>query len=106
MRNRLQDRRRLTNAAATVALRERGGLEKRSCTASGRTMHPAPVTGRVPTTSPESVALAKELKQQGFAFVGPTTMYALMQALGLFDPHVVGCHRRGAYSVGSARRRP
>ena len=38
--------------------------------------------------------MAKELKRRGFAFVGPTTAFALMQALGLFDPHVPGCHRR------------
>ena len=47
------------------------------------------------TTSAESVALSKGLKKQGFAFVGPTTMYALMEAIGIFDPHLVGCHRRG-----------
>ena len=46
------------------------------------------------TTSPESVALSKALKKQGFAFVGPTTMFALMEAIGIFDPHLVGCHRR------------
>ena len=47
------------------------------------------------TTSPESVALSKALKQHGFAFVGPTTMFALMEAIGIFDPHLVGCHRQG-----------
>ncbi len=47
------------------------------------------------TTSDESVALSKGLKKKGFAFVGPTTMYALMEAIGTFDPHLVGCHRRG-----------
>ena len=45
--------------------------------------------------SDESKALSKELKKRGFAFVGPTTMYALMEAIGIFDPHLVGCHRRG-----------
>lgn len=49
----------------------------------------------VPSTSPESVALAKELKRRGFQFVGPTTMYALMQAIGIVDAHVIGSHRRG-----------
>jgi DNA-3-methyladenine glycosylase I len=58
--------------------------------------HPAPHTvDDVPATSPESVALSKALKKQGFAFVGPTTMYALMQAIGLVDDHLVGCHRQG-----------
>jgi DNA-3-methyladenine glycosylase I len=47
----------------------------------------------VPATSPESVAMAKELKRHGFVFVGPTTAYALMQATGMVDDHVVDCFR-------------
>ncbi len=47
----------------------------------------------VPATSPESVAMAKELKKRGFAFVGPTTAYALMQATGMVDDHIKGCFR-------------
>ncbi|SDX79188.1 DNA-3-methyladenine glycosylase I [Modestobacter sp. DSM 44400] len=47
----------------------------------------------VPATSPESVALAKDLKRRGFSFVGPTTAYALMQATGMVDDHVVPCFR-------------
>jgi DNA-3-methyladenine glycosylase I len=47
----------------------------------------------VPATSPESVAMARELKRRGLRFVGPTTCYALMQAAGLVDDHVVGCWR-------------
>ncbi len=42
-------------------------------------------------TSPESVALAKELKRHGIRFVGPTTAYALMQAIGLVDDHLIDC---------------
>ncbi|OBF29859.1 DNA-3-methyladenine glycosylase I [Mycobacterium sp. ACS4331] len=45
----------------------------------------------VPATSPESVAMAKELKRRGFRFVGPTTAYALMQATGMVDDHVATC---------------
>ncbi|MDH6244579.1 DNA-3-methyladenine glycosylase I [Mycobacterium sp. OTB74] len=45
----------------------------------------------VPATTPESVAMAKELKRRGFRFVGPTTAYALMQATGMVDDHVAGC---------------
>jgi DNA-3-methyladenine glycosylase I len=41
------------------------------------------------------VALSKALKKAGFVFVGPTTMYALMEAVGVFDPHLTGCFRRG-----------
>jgi DNA-3-methyladenine glycosylase I len=50
----------------------------------------------VPATSPESTAMAKELKRRGFVFVGPTTAYALMQATGMVDDHVAGCFRAGA----------
>jgi len=45
----------------------------------------------VPAVTPESTALAKALKREGFRFVGPTTAYALMQACGLVDDHVEGC---------------
>jgi DNA-3-methyladenine glycosylase I len=47
---------------------------------------------QLPATTPESVALAKALKRNGFVFVGPTTAYAAMQACGLVDDHVAGCH--------------
>ncbi|GAA2164786.1 DNA-3-methyladenine glycosylase I [Actinomadura napierensis] len=52
----------------------------------------------VPAYTDNSKALAKELKRHGFRFVGPTTAYALMQACGLVDDHLLDCHRRGAYS--------
>jgi DNA-3-methyladenine glycosylase I len=45
----------------------------------------------VPSTSPESVALARDLKRRGARFVGPTTAYAFMQSMGLVDDHVAGC---------------
>jgi DNA-3-methyladenine glycosylase I len=60
---------------------------------------PAPVPrtlGDVRSTSPESVALAKDLRRRGFRFVGPTTLYALMQATGLVDDHLADCWRRGS----------
>jgi DNA-3-methyladenine glycosylase I len=58
---------------------------------------PRPATlADVPATSPESVAMAKELKRRGFVFVGPTTAYALMQATGMVDDHVADCFRAGA----------
>jgi DNA-3-methyladenine glycosylase I len=50
----------------------------------------------VPPVSPESKAMAKELKRRGFAFVGPTTAYALMQATGMVDDHVAYCWRANA----------
>ena len=47
---------------------------------------------QVPAATPESTAMAKELKRRGFRFVGPTTAYALMQATGMVDDHLAGCH--------------
>ena len=56
---------------------------------------PRPATlADVPATSPESAAMAKELKRRGFRFVGPTTAYALMQACGLVNDHLAGCALR------------
>lgn len=51
------------------------------------------------TTTPTSVALAKDLKRRGFTFVGPTTSYAFMQAMGLVNDHIEGCSARGASST-------
>ena len=48
------------------------------------------------TTSPESVAMSKDLKKRGWSFVGPTTLYAFMQAMGLVNDHLEGCHVRAA----------
>ena len=49
---------------------------------------------RTLTTSPASIALSKDLKKRGWSFVGPTTMYAFMQAMGLVNDHLEGCHAR------------
>ena len=46
------------------------------------------------TTSPESIALSKDLRKRGWSFVGPTTMYAFMQAMGLVNDHIEGCDAR------------
>jgi DNA-3-methyladenine glycosylase I len=54
---------------------------------------PPQTFAEVPATTPESVALSKELRRRGFRFVGPTTMYALMQSAGMVDDHVAGCWR-------------
>ena len=95
VRNRRKVEAAVTNAAATVALRADAGLEAFVLGFAPATP-PAPETAaQVTTTSPESLALSKALKKRGFAFVGPTTMFAMMEALGVFDPHLVGCHRRG-----------
>lgn len=94
VRNRRKIEAAITNARATVSLRAEGGLEQLVLGFA-----PAEPPSPTATTSPESVALSKALKRHGFAFVGPTTMFALMQAVGIFDPHVPGCHRSGR--VGS-----
>jgi DNA-3-methyladenine glycosylase I len=94
VRNRLKIQATITNARATVALREHEGLEAFILSFAPE-VPPAPrTTEEMVTSSPESKALSKELKKRGFAFVGPTTMYALMEAIGVFDPHLVGCFRR------------
>jgi DNA-3-methyladenine glycosylase I len=54
------------------------------------------VMADVPAITDESKAMAKELKKRGFAFLGPTTCYALMQATGMVDDHVQGCFRAGS----------
>lgn len=50
--------------------------------------------GHLPAASAESVAMSKDLKRRGWTFVGPTTMYAFMQSMGLVDDHIIGCERR------------
>ncbi|MGO2110609.1 MAG: DNA-3-methyladenine glycosylase I [Pseudoclavibacter sp.] len=99
IRNRAKIEATIENARATVALRddpdEKGleGIVWRH--RPERT--PMPVAfDQVPSTSAESIALAKALKRRGFRFVGPTTMFALMEAIGVVDTHLVGSHRRGS----------
>jgi DNA-3-methyladenine glycosylase I len=101
VRNRAKIAATVTNAGATVALRADGGLAD-FVWSFRPDVTPVPRTAaEVPTTSPESAALAKALRQRGFAFVGPTTMHALMEALGIVDTHLVGSHRRGTSGVWS-----
>ncbi len=99
VRNRLKIHATVTNARATIALREDGGLDRLIWSFQPE-QTPAPRTlAEIPTVSPESKALAKELRRRGFAFVGPTTMYALMEAIGVVDTHLLGSHRRGSSGV-------
>ncbi|MFT3877770.1 MAG: DNA-3-methyladenine glycosylase I [Propioniciclava sp.] len=55
----------------------------------------------VPAVTPESTALSKELRKRGFRFVGPTTMYALMQSAGMVDDHMAGCWRVSTATGGA-----
>jgi DNA-3-methyladenine glycosylase I len=93
VRNRAKIDAALTNARATVALRDQGGLVA-LIEQHRPERHASPrATEELAAKTPESLALSKSLKKVGFAFVGPTTMYALMQAIGLVDDHLTGCHR-------------
>lgn len=84
-----------TNARAVLELRPDGGLEAFIESFAPVTTPKPARTSAMPTTSPESTALSKALKRRGFSFVGPTTMFALMEATGIVDTHLMGCHRRG-----------
>lgn len=95
VRNRAKISAAVVNARATVALREQEGLEELVLSFAPEVPPSPAATEEMQTTSAESLALSKALKKRGFAFVGPTTMFALMEAIGIFDPHLVGCHRRG-----------
>ena len=63
------------------------------------------ITREAVSTSPESVALSKDLKKRGWTFVGPTTIYAFMQAMGLVNDHVHDCDIRAAAAAARARFR-
>ena len=101
VRNRRKVEATITNARATVALREDGGLVDLVWSFRPAAT-PAPTSyDEVPTRSEESLALSKALRKRGFTFVGPTTMYALMEAVGIVDTHLVDSHRRGSSGVWS-----
>ncbi len=93
VRNRLKIEATVANARALVALHDAGRtLDDVLWSHRPAAGHPRPATWTdVPATSPESVALSRELKSLGFRFVGPTTAYASMQACGVVDDHLVGC---------------
>ena len=58
------------------------------------------------TTSAQSIALSKDLRHRGWSFVGPTTMYAFMQAMGLVNDHIEGCSARARSLVARAKFKP
>lgn len=102
VRNRRKVEAAITNARATITLREEMGLSALVWSFRPEST-PAPRTsGEIPTKSAESMALSKELRRRGFAFVGPTTIYALMEAIGMVDTHLLGSHRRGCSGVWTA----
>lgn len=93
VRNRRKIDATITNARATLALRADGGLDQLVWAHAPAARRTAITAADIPTRTSQSLALAKALKKAGFAHVGPTTMYAVMQACGLVDDHVAGCHR-------------
>jgi DNA-3-methyladenine glycosylase I len=97
VRNRAKINAAIMNARAVLAVRDAvdGGLDALFWSFAPEPARPAPrVSGDVPATTPESTALARALKRHGFAFVGPATAYAAMQACGLVNDHYEGCHAR------------
>jgi DNA-3-methyladenine glycosylase I len=86
----------IANARATVALHEAGRtLDDLLWSAQPKGRRPAPKTlEELPAKTPESEALSKELRRLGFRFVGPTTVYSAMQALGVVNDHLAGCPAR------------
>jgi DNA-3-methyladenine glycosylase I len=100
VRNRRKIDATITNAQALLALRESGGSLDDLVWSFAPAVRPRPkAMSEVPAATPESLALSKALKRIGFVFVGPTTMYAAMQACGLVDDHLADCH---VPSVGPA----
>ena len=99
VRNRRKIEATITNAAATVALREEDGLVDLVWSFQPE-QTPAPRSlAEVPASSAESRALSNALRSKGFVFVGPTTMFALMEAVGVVDTHLLDSHRRGSSGV-------
>ena len=96
VRNRMKIEATIANAKATLKVqRELGSLDALIWSFAPKKPAKMPKQfGDVPTSTPESKALSKELLKRGFKFVGPTTMYAAMQSLGLVNDHFATCHAR------------
>ena len=83
------------NAAIVADMmdREPGALDELIWSHAPKSTDRRATRADIPAVTPESEALAKALKKRGFRFVGPTTAYAHMQAVGVVNDHVDGCHR-------------
>ncbi len=95
VRNRAKVDATLTNARAAVALLDadgEGALDRLVWSFAPEPRRRPRSLAEVRPSTEESIALAKALKKRGFVFVGPTTMYAAMQAMGLVDDHLQACH--------------
>ncbi len=107
VRNRGKIEATIANARATVALHGAGEtLHELLWSFEPAEQAPAPEElAGMPATTPESKALARELRRRGFRFVGPTTAYALMQATGIVNDHLARCWVRGAVEAERAASR-
>ena len=95
VRNRAKIDAAIANAQAARALRERGESLSELIWSFAPEDRPAPRSSAdIPAVTPESTALAKALKKRGFRFLGPTTVYASMQACGIVNDHLEGCYAR------------
>jgi DNA-3-methyladenine glycosylase I len=95
VRNQAKIRATIANAQATIGLRERGiSLAALLWKHEPGASRPPTSMGVLPGSTPESKALSAELRSDGFGFVGPTTVYAAMQSLGVVNDHLVGCRFR------------
>ena len=96
VRNRLKVASAVTNARAFLAVqREFGSFDAFLWRDAGPRVNHWRAQAEVPAVTPEAEALSKDLRRRGFTFVGPTIMYAFMQAAGMVDDHVLGCWKRG-----------
>jgi DNA-3-methyladenine glycosylase I len=104
VRNRAKIEATIANARATVALHDAGErLTDLLWSFAPEHAGPSPrALADMPSATPESKALARELKRRGFRFVGPTTAYALMQATGIVNDHIAGCFVRDAVEAERA----
>jgi DNA-3-methyladenine glycosylase I len=92
VRNRAKVEATIANARAVVDLADNGVDLSELLWSFAPAPKPRPADfSQVPAVTPESTAMAKELKRRGFRFVGPTTAYALMQATGMVDDHTADC---------------
>lgn len=98
IRNRAKIAATRTNARAVVAMRAEGGLDALIWSHLPPPPADPDAVPQVLSSSPQSIALAKALKARGCVFVGPTTVYALMEAIGMINGHLPRCHRRGIAS--------
>ena len=97
IRNQAKIRAAINNASRTLDLSAEFGSVAGFLAGYVDLTHAAPVSlADIPAVTEASKSLSKDLKSRGWSFVGPTTMYALMQAVGLVNDHLEGCHARAA----------